>query len=85
MADDEKRMSAFSALSFQEQQEKWRSWRSQHLIFEPAPDMEAPSAPHAPAPQAPYTYQKSGHQSLDRLYQRHTSALKKTGAFTSTV
>lgn len=35
MAKEEKNSSPFSALSFQEQQEKWLAWRSQHLTFEP--------------------------------------------------
>ena len=85
MLGEEKKMTAFSALSFQEQQDKWLSWRSQRLNFEPAPEQpEAP--PECPTPQAPTpsTYLRPHHQSLDRLYQRHASACKKTGAFTST-
>lgn len=35
MAKEEKNSSPFSALSFQEQQERWLAWRSQHLTFEP--------------------------------------------------
>lgn len=88
MAGEEKKAGAFSALSFQEQQEKWLSWRSQHLAFEPA-DMEPPKPQVAanepvskPLPQ-PITYAPPRHGALDRLYQRHASAKRQTGAFTS--
>ena len=86
MTGEDKKMSAFSALSFQEQQEKWLSWRSQRLNYEPAEPLEAPCA-QLPAPAARPAlpiYSLPRNQTLDHLYQRHASAKKKTGAFTST-
>ena len=81
----DKPASPFSALSYQEQQDRWLEWRSQQLDFRPA---DEEGAEEAPAPQrqplrlpnmpiaAP-----TRHRELDQVISRHAQAVRKAGAF----
>ena len=81
--------SPFAALTFQEQQEKWRAWRSGHMEYREA-DLERtvekePNAGRAApaAESAPLLKNAAGtrHQQLDAVLRRHEQARNHTGAF----
>ena len=85
-------VSPFSALTYQEQQDRWLEWRSRQLHYQPAA---------APAPrEAQAAPDKSGmpplrvpnmriaapvrHRELDEVISRHRRALRQAGAFRTT-
>lgn len=85
MKPDKREISPFAALSYQEQQDKWREWRSRELDYrqvtlperETAKEKEAGSMPSSlPVKPAP-----TRHRELDRVLSRHLSAVKKAGAY----
>lgn len=89
MAKQEKKeTSPFAELSFRDQQDKWREWRSRQWNFrdtqedvrqetKPRPEQNDPLPPPArPAP--------TRHRELDRVLNRHQTAVKKAGVFLST-
>ena len=85
--------SPFSALSYQEQQDRWLEWRSRQLNYQPADAESAvpPASPIPPAPSAPRLRLPNmpiaapvQHQQLDQVLNRHAQARKRAGAFQST-
>lgn len=85
--------SPFSALTFEEQQQKWLLWRSQQLDYHAAAPDNAKEEPEKPLPlqlpkpialplEHPNTYR---HSQLDSIYSRHRQAFAHTGAWQSTV
>ena len=90
---NQKGTSPFSALTFEEQQQKWLLWRSQQLDYQEASMDTAPNIAQAPSPiqlpdpvmlpqEHPNTYR---HSQLDSIYSRHRQAFARTGVWQSTV
>ena len=53
MASDPRDQSPFAALTFAQQQDRWREWRSRQLDYQDTPlERPAPAAPAAPVPPA---------------------------------
>ncbi len=84
--------SPFSALSYQEQQDRWLEWRSRQLDYQPAAEKQPPQPP---------VLQKEGdfprmrlpnmriaapvrHRELDEVLSRHRQAMQRAGAFQAT-
>lgn len=86
MARQEKReTSPFAELSFQAQQDKWRAWRSRQWNFREAKEEEETQVQmekEAPLP-PPVRPAPTRHRELDRVLNRHQTAVKKAGAFCS--
>lgn len=81
--------SPFAALTFQEQQDRWRAWRSRQLEFKKAADETSlpPEREEEPAQgfrEKPLPPSPVRHGQLDRVLNRHQMALKKAGKFTIT-
>ena len=84
--------SPFSALTYQEQQDRWLEWRSRQLDYQPA------NVKQAPAPRE--TQKEEGlprmrlpnmriaapvrHRELDEVISRHRKALRQASAFQAT-
>lgn len=90
MTPDPRDQSPFAALSFAQQQDRWREWRSRQLDYQetplepisPKPKQETRvSAP--PALSLPYFRQAAPtrHQELDQVLARHALAARRAGAF----
>ena len=94
--DQEKTSAAspFSALTYQEQQDRWLEWRSRQLDYRPAEGKQ-------PQRQGPSTAQKDGgmprmrvpnmriaapvqHRELDEVLSRHRQAIRRSGTFQTT-
>lgn len=82
--------SPFSALSYQEQQDRWLEWRSRQLDYRPA----ASSASASPAPEAQTPADipplrlpnfpspaPTRHRELDQVWARHRQASRQAGVF----
>jgi len=93
MMKNQKGTSPFSALTFEEQQQKWLLWRSQQLNYQDYPMDPAPENANIPSPiqlpdpvmlpqEHPNTYR---HSQLDSIYSRHRQAFAHTGIWQSTV
>ena len=85
--------SPFSALSYQEQQDRWLEWRSRQLDYRPAEPREP--IPHETAEPASGTRPRLREpnmriaapfrrRELDEVLSRHRRALKQAGAFQTT-
>lgn len=82
--------SPFSALTYREQQDRWREWRSRQLDYKPfseeeetpkasrpAPDERAPRLRNPNMPiAAPYQ-----RRELNQVLSRHQKALRQAGSF----
>ena len=87
--------SPFSALSYQEQQNRWLEWRSRQLDYRPVPEkapmeQEKPSLPK-PGDGLPLLKQPNmrlsapvQHRELDQVLSRHRQAARRAGAFQTT-
>ena len=80
----DKTASPFSALSYQEQQDRWLEWRSRQLDYRPADEGDASPSP-APAqplrlPNTPISA-PTRHRELDQVISRHAQAVKRAGTF----
>ena len=85
--------SPFSALTYQEQQDRWMEWRSRQLDYRPSPgEGEAEARPAQPVreerprlrnPNMPIAapYQR---RELNQVLRRHQKALLRAGAFQPT-
>ncbi len=88
--------SPFSALTYQEQQDRWLEWRSRQLDYRPAGHMETRAAeqtdkkgtadqavPELPMLRIPNISMAApaGHRELDQVLSRHAKALKNAGEF----
>lgn len=83
--------SPFSALSYQEQQNRWLEWRSRQLDFKPVPEkvpMEQTQQPEARPlmrqPNMPIAAAAARHRELDEVLARHRQAARRAGAFQTT-
>lgn len=78
--------SPFSALTYQEQQDRWLEWRSRQLDYqEAAPPSETPAPRDTDFLTPPPLRQTAPtrHRELDQVLSRHAQALKRAGAFRS--
>ena len=92
--DQEKASAAspFSALTYQEQQDRWLEWRSRQLDYQPANGRQAPEQPAAqkeeafPRMRLPKMRIASPVRSreLDEVLSRHRQALRQAGDFQAT-
>lgn len=89
MSNEKAEGSPFAALTYQEQQEKWREWRSRQTEYRAAEPFDAPERKDgqqktAPAPERVPVRRDAAvrHQQLDAVLNRHAQALKHAGAFT---
>ena len=87
--------SPFSALSYQEQQNRWLEWRSRQLDYRPAgPSADSRGENASPLPEnrpVPRLRQPNmriaapvPHRELDEVLSRHRQAMRKAGTFQST-
>ena len=84
--------SPFSALTYQEQQDRWLEWRSRQLDYQPANGRQTPKQPAAqreealPRMRLPNMRIASPvqHRELDEVLSRHRQALRQAGAFQTT-
>lgn len=88
MKTEKQDVSPFAALSFSQQQDRWREWRSRQLEYKkaaeenPLPREETDALPEnhmLAAPAAP-----TRHHELDKVLARHKTALRHTGQFMTT-
>ncbi|MBR6185816.1 MAG: hypothetical protein IKQ41_06085 [Clostridia bacterium] len=80
--------SPFSALTYQEQQDRWMEWRSRQLHYKPFREEEAPAPKQADTPEKPrlrtpnmpiaLPYQR---RELNQVFSRHQKAVRQAGAF----
>ena len=91
--DQSANQSPFSALSYQEQQDRWLEWRSRQLDYRPAkPQEPIPQETDKPTPTAQPRLREPNmriaapvrHAELDQVLAKHRQALKQTGAFQTT-
>ena len=89
--------SPFSALSYQEQQDRWLEWRSRQLDYQPA-DLRKTKAAEASAAPVPGARENlptlrlpnmpiaspSRRRELEQVLSRHQKAVKRAGAFQPT-
>ena len=83
--------SPFSALTYQEQQDRWLEWRSRQLDYRPVAaeqprETEAPKDGGAPRMRLPNMRIAAPvrHRELDEVLSRHRQALRRAGAFQAT-
>lgn len=92
--DQEKASAAspFSALTYQEQQDRWLEWRSRQLDYQPAAAKQPPQIPDLqkeddfPRMRLPNMRIASPirHRELDEVLSRHRHAMQRAGAFQAT-
>ena len=91
--DQASNQSPFSALSYQEQQDRWLEWRSRQLDYRPAhPEQTASPSPIEQTKDARPRLREPNmriaapvrHTELDQVLAKHRQALKQTGAFQTT-
>ncbi len=84
--------SPFSALTYQEQQDRWLEWRSRQLDYKPAAERRTPERP-AETQSAGGARMRipnmriaspARHKELDEVISRHRQALRQAGAFQTT-
>ena len=84
--------SPFSALTYQEQQDRWLEWRSRQLDYQPAVEKHPPETVPAhqntsrPAMRTPNMRIAApvSHRELDEVISRHRQAMRRAGAFQTT-
>lgn len=92
--DQEKASAAspFSALTYQEQQDRWLEWRSRQLDYQPAAARRPPEPSAAPKEEGLPRMRLPNmriaapvrHRELDEVLSRHRKALRQAGAFQTT-
>ena len=93
--DQEKASAAspFSALTYQEQQDRWLEWRSRQLDYQPANGKQNPETRPIPSredglPRMRLPNMRIAapvrHRELDEVISRHRKALRQAGAFQTT-
>lgn len=93
MMTQQRETSPFSALTYQEQQDRWLEWRSRQLDYCPVvsnkqtdavlPPLKIPALsvpPQPPKTPAPYR-----HAQLDQVYSRHQAAVRKASGWQNTL
>ena len=93
MASDPRDQSPFAALSFAQQQDRWREWRSRQLDYQdtpleratPAEASQTASEQETPLPRLALPFLRQAaptrHQELDRVLARHAQATRQAGRF----
>ena len=84
--------SPFSALTYQEQQDRWLEWRSRQLDYQPANARQAPALPEKPKEEGLPRMRLPNmriaapvrHRELDEVLSRHRQAMRQAGAFQTT-
>ena len=84
--------SPFSALTYQEQQDRWLEWRSRQLNYQPAAAGRSPEKPAVQKdiglPQMRLPNMRIAapvrHRELDEVISRHRKAMRQAGAFQTT-
>ena len=83
--------SPFSALTYQEQQDRWLEWRSRQLDYRPAAagqpkETSIPKNGDAPQMRLPNMRIAAPvrHRELDEVLTRHRQAMQRAGAFQAT-
>ena len=84
--------SPFSALTYQEQQDRWLEWRSRQLDYRPAEGKQPPETASAsrdggtPRMRLPNMRIASPvrRRELDEVLSRHRQAMERAGAFQTT-
>lgn len=84
--------SPFSALTYQEQQDRWLEWRSRQLDYQPASVKQAPAQPEKPKEEGLPRMRlpnmriaaPARHRELDEVLSRHRKAMRQAGAFQTT-
>ena len=92
--DQEKSSAAspFSALTYQEQQDRWLEWRSRQLDYQPAVEKQPAEtiSPHQNASRPAMCMPNMRiaapirHRELDEVLSRHRKAMQRAGAFQAT-
>lgn len=92
--DQEKASAAspFSALTYQEQQDRWLEWRSRQLDYQPVNARQIPAPPQKPKEEGLPRMRMPNmriaapvrHRELDEVLSRHRKALQQAGAFQAT-
>ena len=82
-ADKSDMASPFSALTYQEQQDRWLEWRSRQLDYRPVPEEAPEDAPALPPEPRPFPAAPGRRRELDQVISRHAQALKRAGSFQS--
>ena len=84
--------SPFSALTYQEQQDRWLEWRSRQLDYQPANVRQAPTPPETQSEEGLPRMRlpnmriaaPARHRELDEVLSRHRQAMRRAGAFQAT-
>ena len=84
--------SPFSALSYQEQQNRWLEWRSRQLDYQPTagkqPQEKVPVNQNSSKPAMRMPNMRIAapvqHRELDEVISRHRKAMRQAGAFRTT-
>ena len=84
--------SPFSALTYQEQQDRWLEWRSRQLDYQPANARQAPAPQEKPKEEGLPRMRLPNmriaapvrHRELDEVLSRHRQAMRQAGAFQTT-
>ena len=85
--------SPFSALTYQEQQDRWLEWRSRQLDYQPANVRQTPAQPEPPREEGGLPRMRLPnmriaapvrHRELDEVLSRHRQAMRQAGAFRTT-
>lgn len=87
MQNDKAAASPFSALTYQEQQARWKEWQARQLNYKPLTESEAPRKPQTAErtprlrnPNMPIAAPQQRGE-LNQVLSRHQKALKQAGAF----
>jgi len=74
--------SPFSALTYQEQQDRWMEWRSRQLEYQPFEEKKSESEPLPPLKLPNMRMaEPTRHGELDKVLLRHQEAFKHAGHF----
>ena len=83
--------SPFSALTYQEQQDRWLEWRSRQLDYQPTAGKQPQEVPEHPNGSKPAMRMPNmriaapiQHRELDEVISRHRKAMRQAGAFQTT-
>ena len=85
-------VSPFSALTYQEQQDRWLEWRSRQLDYQPAADRRptetVPANKNREVPRMLLPNMRIAspvrHRELDGVISRHRQAMQRAGTFQTT-
>ncbi len=92
MDQESNAVSPFSALTYQEQQDRWLEWRSRQLDYQPAqggrPAEPASAQKNVSMPRMRLPNMRiaapARHRELDGVISRHRQAMQRAGTFQTT-